>query len=84
MSLSGLKALSFLVTKAGTANQAVYVYTSAEAAQADYAQQDSNSSPCFLYLETMPTKSLVNSKVTGTFVDAYGVNRNLPGLGVVS
>jgi hypothetical protein len=84
MSLSGPKALSFLVTRAGAENQAVYVYTSAEAAQADYAQQDSNSSPCFLYLETMPTKSLVNSKVTGTFVDAYGVNRNLPGLGVVS
>ena len=75
MSLSGPKALSFLVTRAGAENQAVYVYTSAEAAQADYAQQDSNSSPCFLYLEAMPTKSLVNTKVAGTYTDAYGVAR---------
>ena len=79
MSLSGPKALSFLVTRAGAENQAVYVYTSAEAAQADYAQKDSNSSPCFLYLETMPTKSLVNTKVSGTFVDAFGVTRNAAG-----
>ena len=79
MSLSGPKALSFLVTRAGAQNQNVYVYTSAEAAQADYAQQDSNSSPCFLYLEAMPTKSLVNTKVSGTFVDAFGVTRNAAG-----
>jgi hypothetical protein len=79
MSLSGPKALSFLVTRAGANNQNVYVYTSAEAAQADYAQQDSNSSPCFLYLEAMPTKSLVNTKVSGTFVDAFGVTRNAAG-----
>jgi len=83
MSLSGPKALSFLVTRAGAQNQAVYVYTSAEAAQADYAQQDSFSSPCYLYLEAMPTKSLVNSKVTGTFTDAYGVARTLPTLAAV-
>lgn len=72
MSLSGPKALSFLVTRAGAENQAVYVYTSAEAAQADYAQQDENSSPCYLYLEAMPTKSLVNPKWAGTYTDAYG------------
>jgi hypothetical protein len=78
MSLSGPKALSFLVTRAGAENQAVYVYTSAEAAQADYAQQDSNSSPCYLYLEAMPTKTLVNSKASGTWTDAYGDVRVVP------
>lgn len=78
MSLSGPKALSFLVTRAGAENQAVYVYTSAEAAQADYAQQDSNSSPCYLYLEAMPTKTLVNSKASGYWTDAYGDVRVVP------
>lgn len=79
MSLSGPKAISFLVTNAGTAQQHVYAYTSAEAAQADYAQQDGAGGPCYLYLEAMPTKSLVPTKVSGTFVDAFGVTRNAAG-----
>lgn len=83
MSLSGLKAISFLVTNAGTAQQHLYAYTSAEAAQADFAQQDGAGGSCFLYLEVMPTKSLVLSKVTGTFTDAYGVARTLPTLAAV-
>lgn len=75
MSLSGPKAISILITGAGTAQQALYAYTSAEAAQADFAQQDGATGPCFLYLEAMPTKSLVLSKVAGTYTDAYGVAR---------
>lgn len=72
MSLSGPNALSFLVTRVGEQQQAVYAYTSAEAAQADFAQQDSASGICHLYLEASPTKSLKPSKVSGTFRDAYG------------
>ena len=75
MSLSGPKAISFLVTNAGTAQQALYAYTSAEAAQADFAQQDGAGGSCFLYLEAIPTKSLVLSKVSGLYTDAYGVVR---------
>jgi hypothetical protein len=76
MSLSGPNALSFLVTRVGEQNQAVYAYTSAEAAQADFAQQDSASGICYLYLEAMPTKSLKPTKVAGTYTDAYGVVRS--------
>lgn len=72
MSLSGPNSLSFLVTRAGQQNQAVYAYTSAEAAQADFAAQDAQSGICYLYLEAIPTKELKPSKVSGTFVDAYG------------
>ena len=75
MSLSGPNSLSFLVTRAGQQNQAVYAYTSAEAAQADFAQQDANSGICYLYLEAVPTKELKPSKVSGTFRDAYGALR---------
>ncbi len=78
MSLSGPTYLSFLVTRAGEANQAVYVYTSAEAAQADYAAQDEASGTCLLYLEAMPTKMLRASKATGTWTDAYGAVRVIP------
>ena len=76
MSTSKPNALSFLVTNAGTAQQNVYAYTSPEAAQADFAQQDGAGGPCFLYLESMPTKELKPSKVSGSYVDAYGVARN--------
>ena len=75
MSLSGPNSLSFLVTNAGTAQQHVYAYTSTEAAQADFIQQDGAGGPCYLYLEAIPTKELKPSKVSGTFVDAYGAVR---------
>jgi hypothetical protein len=75
MSLSGPNALSFLVTRVGEQQQAVYAYTSAEAAQADFAQQDSNSGICHLYLEASPTKSLKPTKVAGTYRDAFGALR---------
>lgn len=75
MSLSGPNSLSFLVTNAGTENQHIYAYTSAEAAQADFAQQDGAGGPCYLYLEAIPTKELKPTKVEGTFVDAYGSTR---------
>ena len=78
MSLSGPKAISFLVTNAGTGQQHIYAYTSAEAAQADFIQQDGAGGPCDLYLEAMPTKSVVPSKVGGSFVDAYGETKTLP------
>ena len=76
MSLSKPNALSFLVTRAGQQNQAVYAYTSADAAQADFAAQDEQSGICYLYLEAFPTKELKPSKVSGSYVDAYGVARN--------
>jgi hypothetical protein len=75
MSLSGPNSISILITGAGTANQALYAYTSAEAAQADFAQQDGATGPCYLYLEAIPTKELKPSKVSGTYTDAYGVVR---------
>jgi hypothetical protein len=75
MSLSGPNSLSFLVTGAGTQSQAVYVYTSAEAAQADFIQQDGATGPCYLYLEAIPTKELKPSKVGGTYRDAFGALR---------
>jgi hypothetical protein len=75
MSLSGPNSISFLVTRVGQQNQAVYAYTSAEAAQADFAQQDAASGICHLYLEATPTKELKPTKVSGTYVDAFGVTR---------
>jgi hypothetical protein len=75
MSLSKPNALSFLVTRAGQPNQAVYAYTSPQAAEADFAQQDSASGVCYLYLESMPTKELKPSKLGGIFQDAYGAWR---------
>lgn len=78
MSLSGPNAISILITNAGTAEQHVYAYTSAEAALADFAQQDGAGGPCYLYLEPMPTKELKPSKATGLWTDAYGVVRVVP------
>lgn len=75
MSLSGPNSISFLVTNAGTPQQHVYAYTSAEAATADFVQQDGAGGPCYLYLEAIPTKELKPSKVSGTFRDAYGALR---------
>jgi hypothetical protein len=75
MSLSGPNSISFLVTNAGTESQHVYAYTSAEAAQADFIQQDGAGGPCYLYLEAIPTKELKPTKVGGTYVDAFGVTR---------
>lgn len=75
MSLSGPNSISFLVTNAGTPEQNVYAYTSAEAAQADFIQQDGAGGPCYLYLEAVPTKELKPSKVSGLYTDAYGVVR---------
>lgn len=75
MSTSKPNSLSFLVTNAGTGQQHVYAYTSAEAAQADFIQQDGAGGPCYLYLEALPTKELKPTKVSGTFVDAFGVTR---------
>ena len=75
MSLSGPNSISFLVTRAGESNQAVYAYTSAEAAQADFAQQDAASGNCYLYLEAVPTKELKPSKVSGVYTDAFGAVR---------
>ena len=75
MSLSGPNSLSFLVTRVGLENQAVYAYTSAEAAQADFALQDAQSGICHLYLEAIPTKELKPTKVSGTYKDAFGVTR---------
>lgn len=75
MSTSKPNSISFLVTNAGTQNQHVYAYTSAEAAEADFIQQDGAGGPCYLYLEALPSKELKPTKVSGTFVDAYGVTR---------
>jgi len=78
MSLSGPNAISILITNAGTESQHVYAYTSAEAAQADFAQQDGAGGPCYLYLEAAPTKELKPNKSGGTWTDAYGVVRVIP------
>jgi hypothetical protein len=76
MSLSKPNAISILITNAGTPQQHVYTYTSPEAAEADFVQQDGAGGPCFLYLEATPTKEIKPSHVGGSYVDAYGVRRN--------
>lgn len=75
MSLSKPNAVSFLIKKVGTVDQAVTVYTSPEAATAAFEALLAADAPAFLYLEAAPTKELKDQKFGGAFQDAYGTWR---------
>jgi hypothetical protein len=76
---------SIVIDVAADGTATVTSYTDKAAAKAAFATARSTSGhSAYLYLEAMPSESFAPSKVTGTFTDAYGVVRDLPGLGVHS
>lgn len=73
MSYSGPNSLSIVVQNCGTPQETVNIFHTAEEAQALFSTLTINPvASHYLYLEAIPTKRLTPSKVSGTFVDAYG------------
>jgi len=76
MSASGPSSLSIVVQNCGSPSETVDIFHSAEEAQALFSTLVINPSAAHcLFLEAMPTKALKPSKVSGTYVDAFGVTR---------
>jgi len=76
MSASGPSSLSIVVQNCGSPSETVDIFHSAEEAQALFSTLVINPSAAhYLFLEAMPTKALKPSKVSGTYVDAFGVTR---------
>ena len=70
---------SILITVDPSTNATVVTqYTSKVDAKAAQATGLANGLNTYLYLEAAPTSSIVASKATGTWTDAYGVARVVP------
>lgn len=76
MSASGPNSLSIVVQNCGTPSETVTIFNSAEQAQVLFATLVVNPDAShYLYLEAIPTKEMKPTKVSGTYVDAFGVVR---------
>jgi hypothetical protein len=76
MSFSGNNSLSIVVENCGSPSETVTIFHTAEEAQALWATLVVNPSAShYLFLESIPTKELKPTKVSGTYVDAFGVTR---------
>lgn len=69
---------SVLITVAGDGTTVVTQYTSKVTAKAAQATALADGLDSYLYLEPAPTRSIVASKATGTWTDAYGDVRVVP------
>jgi hypothetical protein len=76
MSYSGPNSLSIVVQNCGTPSETVDIFHTAEEAQALFSTLTINPDAAhYLFLEALPTKALRPTKVSGTYVDAFGVTR---------
>lgn len=69
---------SILITVAGDGTTVVTQYTSKVTARAALATALGSGLDAYLYLEPQPTRSVVASKATGYWTDAYGDVRVVP------